>query len=262
MTVNSTDIPTLPLPSGAHIPMLGFGTWQIRDQDAYDSVTTALQAGYRHIDTATGYKNEAQVGRAIVDSDVPREEIFITTKLPPDAAGREEETIAASLQALGVDQVDLWLIHWPPEDASVSTWRRFVEIQKSGRVRDIGVSNYSPEQIDELIDATGVAPAVNQIRWAPAIFDADRLQHSRDRGVVLEGYSPFRASDLKDSTLTEIAKAHGVSVPQVIVRWHIEHEIVVIPKSTHADRIRGNIDVFGFSLNEDEVARLDALSGA
>ncbi|MBO0708944.1 MAG: aldo/keto reductase [Candidatus Dormibacteraeota bacterium] len=246
--------------TGRSIPILGFGTWQLRGREAYDAVRFALETGYRHIDTATGYGNEVEVGRAIRDSGVPREEIFVTTKLPPDNAGRERGTIEASLRDLGLDQVDMWLIHWPPSGGpGVKTWRAFLELREEGKARDVGVSNYSPDQIETLIEATGEAPAMNQIRWSPAIYDGPRLEHSRRHRVVLEGYSPFRASDLEEPVIAEIAAAHGVSAPQVILRWHIDTGVVVIPKSASPERIRQNFDVFGFRLTDEEVSRLNAL---
>ncbi len=245
------------------MPILGLGTWQLRGEQGYAAVRHALEAGYRHIDTAKVYRNEAEVGRAVKDSGVPREQVFITTKLPPDDAGRERETIAASLDALGSDYVDLWLVHWPPDgQPGVGTWEQLLAIQEEGLARDVGVSNYTPAQIDRLLDATGTAPAVNQIKWSPPLFDADRLAHSRERGVVLEGYSPFRAGRLDDPALGEIAAAHEVTPAQVVLRWHIEHEVVCIPKSARRERIEANFDVFGFSLSAAEVARIDALSTA
>ncbi|MGI8867844.1 MAG: aldo/keto reductase [Mycobacteriales bacterium] len=260
-TTPSSDQPTANLSNGAQVPLLGFGTWQLREKECYDAVRSALDVGYRHLDTATGYENEEQVGRAIRDSGLDRSEVFITTKLPPENAGKEAETLAASLRNLGVDYVDLWLIHWPPTgEAGVETWREFLALQGESKTRAIGVSNYSTEQVDELIDATGVAPAVNQIRWAPALFDKARADHLKDRGVALEGYSPFRASDLDDEALTTIADTHNASVPQVILRWHLEHEYIAIPKSAKPERIKANFDVFGFSLTPDEVATIDALS--
>ncbi len=246
--------------TGRSVPILGFGTWQLRGRAAYDAVRVALETGYRHLDTATAYANEAEVGRAIRDSGVPREEIFVTTKLPAENAGRERSTIEASLRDLGLDQVDMWLIHWPPSGGpGVETWRALLDLREEGKARDVGVSNYSPEQIEMLIEATGEAPAMNQIRWSPAIYDGARLEHSRRHGVVLEGYSPFRASDLDHPVIVEIAKAHGVSAPQVILRWHIDTGAVVIPKSATPERIRQNFDVFGFRLTDDEVSRLNSL---
>lgn len=259
----STDDRSVLLPSGAAMPLLGLGTWQLRGEQGYAAVRHALEVGYRHIDTATVYRNEAEVGRAVKDSGVPREQVFITTKLPPDDAGRERETLQASLDALGTDHVDLWLVHWPPDEkAGVGTWEQLLTLRELGLAGDVGVSNYSPAQIDELVDTTGVAPAVNQIKWSPSLFDARRLAHSRERGVVLEGYSPFKAGRLDDPVLEEIAAAHGVSPAQVVLRWHIEHDVVCIPKSARPERIESNFDVFGFSLSADEIARIDALSTA
>lgn len=257
-----TTTPTLALNSGGTIPILGFGTWQATATQATDAVRTALEVGYRHIDTATMYRNEQQVGAAVRESGVAREDVFITTKLPPSQADRARQTLEESLRLLGSDYVDLWLIHWPVDDqASPKTWRELLAARDAGLAKAVGVSNYSPAQIDELIDATGEAPAVNQIPWSPRQHDEKRLAHSRERGVVLEGYSPFKGSNLKDPVLREIADRHGVTTAQVVVRWHVEHEIVVIPKSVTPDRIAANFDVWGFSLTPDDVARIDALAG-
>jgi len=244
------------------MPLLGLGTWQASDQEAYDAVGIALDLGYRLIDTATMYRNEAAVGRAVRDSGLAREEVFLTTKLRAGDAGRARETIRASLDALGVDYLDLWLIHWPvARGAGAGTWQRFVEARDAGLTRAIGVSNYSAAEIDELTDATGVVPAVNQIEWTPALYDASTVAAHRERGVTIEGYSPFKAADLRDPILLAIAQDHGVTVPQAILRWHLEHGFVAIPKSTDAGRIAENFDVFGFSLDGDEVTRIDSLAG-
>jgi diketogulonate reductase-like aldo/keto reductase len=253
--------PTVDLAGKVTMPLLGSGTWQMRGRQAYDSVRYALEVGYRHLDTATMYGNEAEVGRALRDSGLRREDVFVATKLQPRDAGRERRTIGASLRALDVGYVDLWLIHWPPRpSASVSTWREFLAIRDEGLVRAVGVSNYSLAQIDELIDATGQAPAVNQIPWSPAQYDARLLAASRERGVVVEGYSPLKGSDLRDPVLTGIAARHGATPAQVVLRWHIEHGIPVIPKSVTPNRIMENFDVLGFSLSADEVAHIDRLA--
>ena len=255
--------PTIPTSSlrGADIPLLGLGTWQAEGNDAQRAVEHALAVGYRHIDTATGYGNEAQVGRGLAASGVERAEVFLTTKLPPDHAGRERETLETSLADLGLDQLDLWLVHWPPnKQATPETWAQFIALRDEGLVRAIGVSNYSVGQIDELIEATGEAPAINQIPWSPSDFDAALLAAHAERGVVLEGYSPFKRTNLEDPTLTEIARAHGVSAAQVVLRWHVDHGVVVIPKSTTPERIESNLDALTFTLTDEEVARIDALS--
>ena len=250
------------LVSGVTMPLLGLGTWQARGRSTFEAVRSALELGYRHIDTATMYGNERQVGQAVAESDVPRAEIFVTTKLPQSHAGRERETLAESLAALRCEYVDLWLIHWPPGGrARPDVWERLLELQADGLAREVGVSNYSLEQIDELERATGRLPAVNQIEWSPALFDRDVLEGHRRRGVQLEGYSPLRTMNLRDPRLVQIADEHGVTTAQVVLRWHIEHQIVAIPKSTHRGRIAENAAIFGFQLTASEVERLDALGG-
>ena len=261
MPPHEGPIPALALSLGGSIPVLGFGTWQMQGARCYDAVRSALEVGYRHIDTATMYENEAEVGRAIHDSGVAREDLFITTKLHPSHAGRAPQIIAESLRNLRTDHVDLWLIHWPPSgDLSVPTWRQLLETREAGFATAVGVSNYSPDQVDELITATGVAPAVNQIPWSPWQYDERRLADARARGVVIEGYSPFKGSDLSDPTLAEIASAHGVTAAQVILRWHVQHDTVVIPKSATPERIASNFDIWNFTLDDDELARIDALA--
>ena len=260
MTVSFTE-PALDLSGDGRLPLLGFGTWRLSGSSATRAVGWALDAGYRHIDTATGYGNEAQVGKAVRDSGLARDDVFITTKLPPDHAGREQRTLDESLAALGTDHVDLWLVHWPPNGKpGVSTWERFITAREDGLARAIGVSNYSLEQIDTLITATGVVPEVNQIRWSPLLYDAELLRAHRERGVVVEGYSPFKAGTLSHPVLTEIAARHGKEPSQVVVRWHIQHQVVVIPKSARQDRIAGNADVFDFELAADEMKAIDALA--
>ncbi|TDB87065.1 aldo/keto reductase [Micromonospora fluostatini] len=259
--MTTLDQPTVALPGGVRMPLLGFGTWQATGEAGYEAVLAALDAGYRHVDTATMYGNEAEVGRAVRDSGLRREDVFVTTKLPPERVGRERETIEESLRALGLDQVDLWLVHWPPSDPadSVLVWREMLAARDAGLTRAVGVSNYATPQLDELTEATDERPAVNQIRWSPSLYDRRRHREHRDRGIVLEGYSPFKTSDLADPVLTRIAAAHGVSPAQVVLRWHVDHEIVVIPKSVTPERIRANADIFSFSLTTEEMRDIDAL---
>jgi 2,5-diketo-D-gluconate reductase A len=255
---------TARLPSGAGMPLLGFGTWQITGEDAVTATTTALETGYRHLDTATIYRNEAQVGRALRACGVPRDEVFVTTKCPPQRIGRERETLEQSLEALGTDHVDLWLVHWSVEPAGDRTamWEAFVAARDAGLARDIGVSNYSPAQIDELVEATGVVPAVDQVRWSPRLYDARLVEALREREVVLEGYSALRGGTLTDPTVTRIAERLGRTPAQVILRWHLQHGFVAIPKSARPERIRGNADVADFELDADDMAALDALGGS
>ncbi len=252
--------PLTTIAPGIAMPLLGLGTYGAGDAGAQRAVARALEVGYRLIDTATNYGNERGVGRAIRESGVPRDEVFVTTKLPTGNAGRVRQTIEASLEALGLERLDLWLIHWPPGGrARPDTWEQFVAARDAGLTRAIGVSNYSSRQLDELTEATGVTPAVNQIRWAPALYDAGLVEAHRERGVTLEGWSPFRATRLDDAVLVEIAARHGVSTRQVVLRWHLEHGFVAIPKSADPGRIAANFDVFGFRLDADEIARIDAL---
>ncbi|ADG75719.1 aldo/keto reductase [Cellulomonas flavigena DSM 20109] len=254
-----TTTPTLPLPGGA-IPVLGLGTWQSEGSDCELAVSAALQLGYAHVDTATGYGNEAQVGRALATRGIRRDDVFLTTKLPPDHAGRERQTLAESLAALGTDHLDLWLIHWPPGgEARPDVWQHLRDARDEGLVRSIGVSNYSIAQIDELIAATGEAPAVNQVPWSPVDHDPALLAAHRERGVVVEGYSPLKRTDLGAAPIAAAARAHGVTPAQVVLRWHVEHDVVVIPKSVRRERIEENLAVLGFKLTPDEVAAIDAL---
>ena len=253
-----TDIPVVDLGGGAAMPMVGFGTWQLGGRRAYEAVRYALEVGYRHIDTATMYRNEHEVGQALRDSGVDRGEVFVTTKLPPGNAGRARATLAESLRALGTDYVDLWLIHWPPRrQASVPLWREFLALRDEGLCRSVGVSNYGIAQIDELIAATGQRPAVNQIPWSPSRYDPAVLAAHADRGIAVEGYSPLKGTHLRDPVLAEIAARHQVTPAQVVLRWHLEHGIIVIPRSAQPAHIASNFDLFSFSLTPEETARLD-----
>jgi 2,5-diketo-D-gluconate reductase A len=251
------------LESGARMPLLGFGTWQITGQEAVRATAAALAAGYRHIDTATVYENESEVGRGLREAGIARDDVFLTTKCPPNLAGQELETLRRSLDALGTDHVDLWLIHWPgPDRANLGIWRAFVEARESGLTRDIGVSNFDVDLIDELTTTTGSAPAVNQIEWSPLLFDGSVLEDHRSRGIALEGYSALRGGTLEDATIRGIAERLGRTPAQVIIRWHIQHGIIVIPKSRQPDRLRSNADVGGFTLTDDDMAALDALGSS
>ncbi len=227
---------------------------------------TALEVGYRHIDTATVYGNEREIGRAISESKIAREQLFITTKLPGNARD-VRATIEQSLSDLGIDYVDLWLIHWPPAKSygrtgtsSRALYEAMLTLRDDGLARAIGVSNYSIEEIDDLTNATGDGPEVNQIPWSPSLYD-ESLQRELDlRDVRLEGYSPFKTSRLDDPALQGIASSIGVSAAQVLLRWHVQHGIVVIPKSVHKERIRENLDIFSFSLSADDMRMLDGLT--
>ena len=263
-----TDTPQIPdessnLRNGSAMPLVGFGTWQIKGDDAVRATAAALEAGYRHLDTATVYGNEGEVGRALAESGVPREEVFVTTKFPPNRAGRELDTLKESLEKLQTDHVDLWLIHWPGDgSANLDLWGEFTEAQEAGLAREIGVSNFDAALLDEVTKAAGVAPAVNQIEWSPLLYDAATVAEHRDRDVVLEGYSALRGGTLTHPVIVGIADRLGRTAAQVIIRWHLQHRFVVIPKSVHPDRIRSNADVAGFELTADDMSALDALGSA
>ena len=244
------------------MPLLGFGTWQIKGKNAVRATSAALEAGYRHLDTATIYGNEGEVGRALTESGVARDEVFLTTKCPPDRAGRELDTLRQSLDLLQTDHVDLWLIHWPGRGSTnVDLWRAFVEARESGLAREIGVSNFDAELIDEVTQGAGAAPAVNQIEWSPLLYDAGVVAAHQARGIVLEGYSALRGGTLDHPAIVEIAERLGRTPAQVIIRWHLQHQVVVIPKSVNPERIRSNADVGGFSLTSDDMGTLDTLAG-
>ena len=250
---------TVKLAGGDALPMVGFGTWQLKSKTAYESVRAALDVGYRHIDTATLYKNEADVGRAVKDSGVDREQVFITTKLRPQDARNARRALESSLRLLGTDYLDLWLIHWPTgQNEFVPTWEEFLRAQDDGLIRNAGVSNYSPAEIDRLTEATGRQPAVNQIPWSPAQHDPDLLAEHRRRGVVVEGYSGLKNTDLRHPVLTGIARRHGVTAAQVVLRWHLEHDIVILPRSSRRERIESNF-ALDFRLTDEDVAAVDSL---
>jgi 2,5-diketo-D-gluconate reductase A len=260
MTILDYAEPAVDL-SKARMPLLGFGTWLISNTDVPEAVAVALEVGYRHIDTATGYENEAGIGKALAAADIPRDSLFLTTKMPPDNVGRERQTLEQSLTKLGVDFVDLWLVHWPPRHrATPQAWEQFIRAREDGLTRSIGVSNYSLDQIDELTEATGVTPAVDQIRWGPSIYDPTVALGLEQRGVVLEGYSPFKASNLSDQTLLSVAAKHDATAAQIIVAWHVAHGFVVIPKSVRRERIVANAAGVRIELTANDVAAIDSLS--
>lgn len=246
------------LPAGGSMPLLGFGTWQLKGAEAQQACEAALEAGYRHLDTATIYGNEREVGAALAAAG--DEGVFVTTKCPPDDQDRAREVLEQSLEALGRPSVDLWLIHWPPNDP-VKLWQAFVQAQSDGLAKDVGVSNFSLAELDALQQATGVMPAVNQIKWSPLLFDRAVQDGHRERGVVLEGYSGLKGGTLDNEVITGIAERLGRTPAQVINRWHLDHGVVTIPKSSNPERIRSNADVDGFSLSPEDLAAIDALAG-
>ena len=252
---------TVALPSGRGMPLFGFGTWQLTGGQATEATGWALEAGYRSLDTATVYRNEGEVGEALAQSGVDRDDVWVTTKVPPDRAGSELSTLRESLRMLGTDHVDLWLIHWPPDGGGVGLeiWRSLVAARDQGLATDVGVSNYSLAQLDELASASGVMPSVNQIEWSPLLWDQAKVDGHRDRGVVLEGYSALRGGTLRHPQVVAIAERLGRTPAQVLIRWHLQHGIVVIPKSRSRERIESNADVDGFELSGEDMAALDSL---
>jgi 2,5-diketo-D-gluconate reductase A len=261
-------VPFAPLNDGNAIPQLGFGVWQVPNDEVTNVVGEAIRAGYRAIDTAQGYDNEAGVGRAIREADVDREDLFITSKIRTKSMGADaRKGIEESLKALGLDYLDLFLIHWPipAHNNYVETWKAFIKAREDGLVRSIGVSNFLPEYLGRIIDETGVAPAINQVETHPYYQQRDVRQFHFQNRIQLESYSPLGSGEvLKDPVIGEIARKHGKTPAQVIIRWHLQEGLVVIPKSTHAERIRDNLDVFGFELDEadmDRIATLDKPDG-
>jgi 2,5-diketo-D-gluconate reductase A len=255
-------VPLVTLPVG-RMPQLGFGTWRLRGDQARAAVSKALAVGYRHIDTATMYDNEGEIGQALADSDVDRADLFLTTKIRPSDIGKERAVLHRSLRALGTDYLDLWLVHWPPSSRAGrrEMWNELLAAKAEGYVRDVGVSNYNLAEIDELTTSAGQAPAVNQIDWGPRRYDASLLTGHAERGIAVEGYSGLKNTQLDNPVLAKVAAAHSVTTAQVVLRWHLEHDITVIPKSARPDRIAANFDVFGFQLTAAEVASIDSLAG-
>jgi diketogulonate reductase-like aldo/keto reductase len=259
---DAVDIPTdtITLPGGGAIPLVGFGTWQLKGEECYAACLAAFEAGYRHLDTATMYGNEPEVGRALAASGVPRDEVFVTTKYNPRSGRPELDVLGRSLDALGVEHVDLWLVHAPVEDRrNLAVWESFTQAQAAGTARDIGVSNFAVEQIDHVASSTGVTPSVNQIEWRPPIYNSAVVDGHRSRHVVLEGYSALKGGVLADGVVTRIAGEVGRTPAQVVVRWHVQHGVVVIPRSSRTERIRANADVGGFELSEEQMAALDGM---
>ncbi|NYI03491.1 aldo/keto reductase [Allostreptomyces psammosilenae] len=261
-----TDVPAVKLNDGAEIPQFGFGVWQVPDDEVEAAVATALEAGYRSIDTAAAYGNERGVGRAIAASGLPREELYITTKLWNSDQGYDSTLRAfdESISKLGLDYVDLYLTHWPTpaRDKYVDTFRAFLKLQEEGRIRSVGVSNHQKSHLRRLIDETGVTPAVNQIELHPRFPQEDLRAFHAEQGIVTEAWSPLGQGRglLQAPELAPIAERHGKTPAQVVLRWHVQLGNVVIPKSVTPSRIRENIDIYDFELSPEDVAAIDALA--
>jgi 2,5-diketo-D-gluconate reductase A len=256
--------PTLALNNGVQIPQLGFGVFQVSTDDIGPAVSTALEAGYRHIDTAALYGNEEGVGEAIRESGLAREDVFVTTKVWNTDQGHDSALAAldASLDRLGMDFVDLYLIHWPTpaRDRYVETWLALEKAYADGRVRAIGVSNFQANHLRRLQAEGTVLPAVNQVELHPTFGQDELAQVHREMGIVTETWSPLgRAADLDNTTITEIATRLDRTPAQVIIRWHLQQGFVVIPKSIRPERIRANLDVFDFELGDSDMSMISAL---
>ena len=256
-------VPTVTLNNGVEMPVLGFGVFQVPPEQTEEVVTDALAAGYRSLDTAAAYRNEEAVGRAIERSGIPREELFITTKLWIQDAGEAnaKRAFESSLRRLGVDYVDLYLIHQPFGDY-YGSWRAMQDLHRNGSIRAVGVSNFHPDRLVDLIDHNEITPAIDQIECHPYFQRTAEQELMRERGVQTESWGPFaegRNNLFADSTLSEIGDEHGKSVAQVVLRWLIQRNVVVIPKSVRPERMRENLDVFDFELSDDEMTRIAAM---
>ncbi len=252
------------LNDGVEIPQLGFGVFQVSPDETAEAVTRAFQTGYRHIDTAAAYQNEAAVGQAVKASGLDRDDLFVTTKCFNDDHGYEQarKAFQASLDRLELEFVDLYLIHWPvpSQDKYVETWKAFTELKSEGLVRSIGVSNFQPAHLRRLIDETGVRPAVNQVELHPRFQQAGLRREHEDLGIATEAWSPLaQGAVLDDPTLKRIAEAHDKTPGQVVIRWHIQLGNIVIPKSVTPERIEENFDVFDFHLTDGEMAEIGEL---
>jgi len=262
-----SEIPALTLRDGHSMPQLGFGVWQVPPDEVVAPVATALAAGYRLIDTAAAYRNEKGVGRAIAESGIPRDELFVTTKLwnPDHGYDKTHSAFEDSLGRLGLDWLDLYLIHWPVPSAGlyVEAWKAMIDLVDRGLVRSIGVSNFNPAHVQRLIDETGVVPVVNQVELHPGFAQPEVRAFDAAHDIVTEAWSPLGQGRglLDDPVLGAVAQAHGRTPAQVALRWNLQLGNVVIPKSVTPARIRANLEVFDFELDDDDMARVAALPG-
>jgi 2,5-diketo-D-gluconate reductase A len=257
-------VPTIKLNDGRSIPQLGLGVWQVEPEITARVVRDAIEVGFRSIDTAEGYNNEEGVGEAIKKAGIPREELFITSKLRNGGHARDQalKSFDDTMKALQLDWLDMFLIHWPVpgQDKYVEAWKTLIELQQQGRIKSIGVSNFNQDHLERIINETGVVPVVNQIELHPYFTQTDKRAYLKSKNIHIESYSPLGSGAvLKDQTIKKLADAKGKSIAQVIVRWHIQQGDIVIPKTTHKDRMKENFEVFDFELSADEMKAIAGL---
>lgn len=262
--MSEPQIPNIVLNSGRSIPQLGFGVFKIAPEEAPQLLADAFEAGYRHIDTASLYGNEAEVGRAVVESGLDRDEFFITTKLWNSDQARAHEAFDESMDRLGLDRVDLYLIHWPMPTLgqALGAWRALIEIARSGRASSIGVSNFEIDDLQQLIDETGIVPAVNQIELHPLHQRRELSAFCAENGIAVESWGPLsqgKSDLLERPAILEAAEAHGKSPAQAVLRWHVQQGRIVFPKTSRRERMIENADIFDFELSGAEMAAIDAL---
>jgi len=255
---------TKKLHNGVEIPVIGLGVFKVPEgESVYDAVRSALDIGYRHIDTASFYQNETGVGRAIADSGIPREEIFVTTKVWNDEQGYDETLLAIdqSLQRLGMDYVDLYLIHWAVPGKYKDTWRALEEINKNGKARAIGVSNFLPHHLEDLMADANIKPMINQIELHPQLTNVATREFCKENDIAVEAWAPIgKASYLDDPVLQELSKKYDKTAAQVILRWHYQNGTIIIPKSVRASRQKENADIFDFELSSDDMNIIDGMN--
>ncbi|WP_022900434.1 aldo/keto reductase [Humibacter albus] len=258
----TTTVPTIALNNGTSIPQLGFGVFRVDPERTAEIAGNALEVGYRHIDTAAGYHNEAGVGEAVRASGIAREQLWITTKLANGDQEHPEDAFQASLDALGFDYVDLYLIHWPLHEKGIfpQVWKSLISILESGRAKSIGVSNFQVEHLQRVIDETGVTPAVNQVELHVEFQQRELKAFHDQHGIATEAWYPLGGGSLSEAPVLErIAQAHGKSVAQVVLRWHMQVGNIAIPKSNHRERAAENLDIFDFELTADELSQIAGL---
>lgn len=257
-------VPSLKLRDGNSIPQLGLGVWQVDPAITARVVSDAIAVGYRSIDTAEGYQNEEGVGEAIKRAGVPRSELFITSKLRNGGHARDLalKSFDDSMKALGLEQLDMFLIHWPvpSQGKFVEAWKTLVELKTQGRIRSIGVSNFNLDHLERIIGETGETPVVNQIELHPRFQQRDKRDFHKQHNIAIESWSPLGSGRmLDDATVAAIAKKHGKSIAQTVIRWHLQQGLIVIPKTTHRERMVENFDVFGFELDADDMGEINGL---